>query len=104
MLTGGEVHWSGTATRTFNASWTDPEGSGSQTQDSGRSKISWDTRILLSGYYPDDPQFDRPEGGIVFATSSTENLGHSSWHHYELDCYSPGDCLQPTTQDCSWDE
>ena len=103
ILTGGEVHWTGTASRSYNVSSTDP--SGTQTQDSGHSNISWDTRMLLSGYYPDAPKFARPEGGVVFATSSTKDLGTSYTHHYELDCdYSNGCDPQPQTQDCSWTE
>lgn len=105
MLTGGEVHWTGNATRIYNVSATDPMGSGSQTQDSGRSKVTWDSRVLISAYYSDGPKLDRPEYGIVLPTDlTTHPLGPGSSHHWELDCDYSNGCSPAYTKDCTWTE
>jgi triacylglycerol esterase/lipase EstA (alpha/beta hydrolase family) len=101
ILSGGELHWVGSAHREFHERDTDELG-GHYYEDH-QSDVAWDTRMLVAGNYADAPAVDFPNG-FVLATESKTTLGSGSSHIDELDCYSPGECEAPTSHDCTWTE
>ncbi|WP_310963085.1 esterase/lipase family protein [Nocardioides terrisoli] len=107
ILSGGEAHWVGTATRVYSGRSDDGY---VRTTDDATSTISWDTRILLAGHYPDDPKTPVGVGGngYVLPTDFRTDLGTGTEHltqECDVDNGDP-DCsanITPTT-DCSWHE
>ncbi len=109
ILNGGEVHWAGTATRTYDGASDDGY---TNSTDHASSTISWDTRMLLAGHYPDDPITPIGDGGngLVVATDYDTVLDSATpaTEHQTEACDAPDpDCqanLDYTSRDCSWKE
>jgi pimeloyl-ACP methyl ester carboxylesterase len=101
LLTGGEVHWAGTAHREFHQR--EPNDSGGYYNEDAHSDVSWDSRLLVPGNYADAPSFAIPDG-IIFPTAYKTVVGSGASHSDSLDCSGSPDCGPVIPQDCTWTE
>ncbi|HEU4975890.1 MAG TPA: hypothetical protein VFT50_12425 [Baekduia sp.] len=106
ILNGGQVHWVGSASRTYHGRSVDEAG-GATTNDA-QSAVSWDTILLLPGHYPDDPPtpLTDPATGtnFVLPLKADSTLGSGSEHSvYDCGGSLDPDC-QGSSESCTWTE
>jgi pimeloyl-ACP methyl ester carboxylesterase len=103
ILNGGELHWSGIATRTYRGSSDD---TGISSTDDATSTIGWDTRFLMAGHYVDDPATPVPDT-YMLSTDFQQTLGTGSEDQsWSCDPGGDPDCaanIDPP-QHCTWAE
>lgn len=113
MLTGGVVHWAGTADRDEKATDT-AAATLTNSTDVGEadSPIAWNTHTLVDFHYPDAPKTDFEAGAPIMAYDETytTDIGANGPQHYNehfVDCDDTPDgvtCDHTVTKDiaCSW--
>lgn len=114
ILNGGQLHWTGTATRTYTGS--SVSDTYIDSTDDAHATITWDTRYLLAGHHADDPVTptgnDADGPGIVYAQSFNAVLGTGSEHTTATceepqageDCQYTLDQAGESDQTCNWKE